>query len=66
MKVRQFLNSYNIGRSSAKKAVVVDVVTGNSYPFSEHDMMESAYGQAGNMKLNTFTIAEDKLVIYAE
>ena len=66
MKVRQFLNSYNIGRSNAKKAVVVDVATGNDYPFSEREIMENAYGRAGNMKLNTFTITADKIVIYAE
>ena len=66
MKVKQFLSSYNIGRSNIKVATVVDINNGNDYTFSERELKEDAYGVRGNLKLNTFTITEDKIVIYAE
>lgn len=66
MKVKQFLRSYNIGRSNIKKAVVLDINTGNGYTYSERELREDAYGSRGNLSLNTFTITEDKIVIYAD
>lgn len=66
MKVKQFLNRYIVYRSKCKKAVVIDVLTGNRHPLTEREISECVYGKVGSMKLNTFAITEDTIIIYAE
>ena len=73
MTVKQFLGSYNIGRSKIKQAVVVDVEANAldieeqaTYTYTERELREDLYGKRfGDLKINTFTITEDKIVIYA-
>lgn len=67
MTVKQFLGSYNIGRSEIKKATVVDVGgNGDDYTYTEQEIRNDAYGSRfGNLKVNTFTVTSDKIVIYA-
>lgn len=67
MTVKQFLNSYNIGRSAIKQATVIDTnETDASYTYSERELKQDLYGSRyGNLKINTFTITEEKIVIYA-
>ena len=68
MKVKELLNHYNIGRSNIKRATVVN--TGehyDEYTYSESELMRDLYGSRfGNLKINSFTITEDTMVIYAE
>ncbi len=67
MTVKQFLGSYNIGRSAIKEATVVNTSEGGeAYTYSERELISDAYGtRFGGLKINTFTITEEKLVIYA-
>ena len=67
MTVKQFLNSYNIGRSEIKQAVVVDTnETDTAYTYTERELRGDIYGSRfGNLKVNTFTITKDSIVIYA-
>ena len=67
MTVKQFLGSYNIGRSAIAKATVVDTNEADAvYTYSKREIMQNAYGtRYGSLKVNTFTITEDQIVIYA-
>lgn len=67
MTVKQFLNSYNIGRSTIKEAIVVNTSEIDTvYTYSERELKQDTYGTSfGSLKVNTFTITEDKIVIYA-
>lgn len=64
MTVKKFLSSYNIGRSAIKKALVVDTNTGKNYICSEAEIRENDYGKYQTMKVNSFTITENNIVIY--
>lgn len=67
MTVRQFLSRYNIGRSAITSASVVD--TGSEYAeyvYSKRELMHDAYGHRfGDLKIDSFTITETCIVIYA-
>lgn len=63
MTVKRFLGSYNIGRSAIQTVTVVDQ-DGNAYTFSKWELLQDAYGERGEWKINTFTITEDSIVIY--
>ena len=65
MTVKQFFGSYNIGRSAIKKATIVSNCGDDTYTYSERELREDAYGPRGNLKINTFTITDDNIVVYA-
>lgn len=72
MTVKQFLSSYNIGRSAIHQATVVDTgvnteKSGEAYTYSKIEMVENAYGKRfGDLKVTTFTITDEKIIIYAK
>ena len=65
MTVKKFLSSYNIGRSHIQRIIVVDVNSGDDYEFSKTELIHDSYGRRGDLKINTFTITADSIVIYA-
>ena len=63
MTVKNFLGSYNIGRSAINTATVIDQ-NGEGYTFSKRELIADAYGARGAWKIRTFTITTDNIVIY--
>ena len=66
MKVRQFLNAYNIGRSNAIVTVVNVTNMEQVFCFSKKEIKDADYGLCGDAKLNSFDVIDNKIKIYAE
>ena len=67
MTVRQFLNAYNIGRSTACCVTVFDVSNMECKVYlSKGDIKNAVYGGCGQMKLNSFDVINNEIKIYAE
>lgn len=64
MKVRKFLNKLNL--SSNCLIYLHDCETGKEYRIYYHEIRIGVYGQFDNFMVNSFTINENRLTVYAE
>lgn len=65
MRVKQFLRKFNAGRSTIVQAELENVRTGEKAYFRS-ELLSEDFGDQGDLKVNSFTILGDKLVIYVE
>lgn len=66
MKVKQFLNKLNIGRSSIARVFVKNIHAEECVSLTKQMLIDEDYSNCGNYKVNSFTITEDNITIYCE
>lgn len=65
MKVRQLLNKLNPGQSTIRQVEVRNVKTGGQTYYRD-ELLSEDYGPTGELKVNSFTVIENKMTIWAQ
>lgn len=65
MKVRQLLHTFSPGPSTIEQAEVANVKTGERTYYRD-ELLSEDYGEAGELKVNSFTVIDDKMLIYVQ
>lgn len=65
MKVRQLLHKFNPGPSTIQQVEVLNVKTGGR-TYYRSELLSEDFGAAGELKVNSITIQDSKLLLYVE
>lgn len=65
MKVKQLLHKFSPGPSSISQAEVLNVKTGERTCYRD-ELLSEDFGESGELNVNSFTVIENKMLIYVQ